>query len=169
MIEILTLLTKEMISKFTKYNLMKNKWPIIICPAILLTLGILLLVLKSNIWLAIAAIVLSIAVPLLLIWLNGLMTNMLYKNGFLQEAQPYMKFLFNHNNFELEHNIGELITTSVLSYSNILRCVETKELFYLYLNKYYAYIVDKKGIMIGKIFELTDLLEHNCKKYKKLF
>ena len=168
MIEVLTLLAKEMIAKLNKNNLKKNIWPIIICPVILLTLGILLFILKANIWLAIAAIVLSIATPPLFIWLNYLMTYMFYKNGFLQEAQPYMKFLFNHNNFELEHNIGGLVTTKVLKYSYILQCVETKELFYLYVNKHYAYMVDKKGFKRGKLSELTDILQHNCKKYKKI-
>jgi len=168
MIEVITILTKEMIAKLTKYNLIRSKWPIIICPAVLLVLGILLLILKSNIWLALTAICLSVAVPLILVGLNYLMTNMLYKNGFLQEREPYMKFVFNHNNFELEQNIGGLVTTNILNYSNILRCVETKELFYLYVNKHYAYMVDKKGFIRGKLFELTDLLEHSCKKYKKV-
>jgi len=168
MIEVVTLLTKEVVANFTRYNLSRSKWTIIICSVLLLGLAILLLSLGGDIILSIVAIALSFIIPVLFIWLNYLMTNMLYKNSFLQEEQAYMKFLFNQDNFEFENNIGGLITTSVLIYQNILKCIETKDFFYLYINKNYAYIVDKNGFRNGNVLELSELLKFNCKKYKRV-
>lgn len=170
MIEVLTLLTKQTMSKYSRYNLFRNKFLLIAAPLLLLALSIAFIILNpENLVLPIVGAGLSLAVPLVVITANELSTNALYKTAYNQEEPAYINYLFNQNNFELKNNFGGLVTTNVLNYDRIILCVELKNFFYLYLNKSYAYIVDKTNFKQGTVNELAELLSFHCLKYKKKF
>ena len=165
MIEVLTVLKEEIILKFSKFNLMRNKFTLFIIPILLILLSIVLLILNiEKFVLPIIGICLAVLVPVAMIFVNSLFTKVTFKHE--QEGDTYFKFLFNQNNYEVENNIGGLVTTNVLLYQHILKCFETKLYFYLYVNKNYAYIVDKAGFQNGSAEELSELLKFNCRKYK---
>lgn len=169
MIESLTILTRQVLSKYSRFNLLRNKMLLILSPFLLLAVSILLFLLdRKSILLPALALGLALLIPLVVLTVNEVFINVLYKKSYRQDGIPYIKYLFNQNNFEFENNLGDLITTSVLVYDNIQTCFETKDFFYLYVNKNYAYIVDKSGFKQGNASELSELLKFKVKKFKKV-
>ena len=72
------------------------------------------------------------------------------------------KYLFKKNNFKLSSNKDEYI-----DYSSLYKVLETKEAYYLYINKSRALIVDKKDMSDSDITNLTNTLKEKVPRYKE--
>lgn len=73
-----------------------------------------------------------------------------------------IEYLFKKNNFKLSTNKDEYI-----DYSSLYKVLETKEYYYLYINKSRALIVDKKNMSTSDIENLTNIFKEKVSKYKE--
>ena len=73
-----------------------------------------------------------------------------------------IEYLFKKNNFKLSSNKDEYI-----DYNSLYKVLETKEAYYLYINKSRALIVDKKDMSDSDITNLTSTLKEQVSKYEE--
>ena len=73
-----------------------------------------------------------------------------------------IEYLFKKNNFKLSSNKDEYI-----DYSSLYKVLETKEAYYLYINKSRALIVDKKDMSESDITNLTNTFKEKVPRYKE--
>ena len=58
---------------------------------------------------------------------------------------------------------------NVLPYANILKIAETKNAFYIYVNRNIAFIVSKEGFVTGKTYGFVSLMEEKLgKRFKQI-
>ena len=73
-------------------------------------------------------------------------------------------YVFKKNNFKISTNKDEYI-----DYNTLKKVLETKEYYYLYLNNYKAFIVDKTSLNSKEIEEITNRFKENAAyKYKNV-
>lgn len=73
-----------------------------------------------------------------------------------------VEYLFKNNNFKLSTNKNEYI-----DYSSLYKVLETKECYYLYINKSRALIVDKEDMSDKDITSLTNIFKEKVPRYKE--
>lgn len=73
-----------------------------------------------------------------------------------------VEYLFKKNNFKLSTNKDEYI-----DYSSLYKVLETKEYYYLYINRSRALIVDKKDMTSSDIENLTNIFKEKVPRYKE--
>lgn len=73
-----------------------------------------------------------------------------------------VEYLFKKNNFKLSTNKDEYI-----DYSSLYKALETKEYYYLYINRSRALIVDKKDMTSSDIENLTSIFKEKVPRYKE--
>lgn len=73
-----------------------------------------------------------------------------------------VEYLFKKNNFKLSTNKDEYI-----DYSSLHKVLETKEYYYLYINRSRALIVDKKDMTTSDIDSLTNIFKEKVLRYKE--
>lgn len=73
-----------------------------------------------------------------------------------------VEYLFKKNNFKLSTNKDEYI-----EYSSLYKVLETKEYYYLYINRSKSLIVDKKDMSSSDINNLTEVFKEKVSRYKE--
>ena len=76
------------------------------------------------------------------------------------------EYIFNEDDFEMSSNSIESSSSSKIKYSQIYKIYETKDYFYLFLDKASAAIVEKSGIENASAEDLRNLFESNLSKDK---
>jgi hypothetical protein len=78
-------------------------------------------------------------------------------------------YTFGESSFELITRNTNINETGTIGYGKFIRIAETKDCFYLFINKIQAYIVDKSGFLQGDADGLREILIRTvpAKKYKR--
>ena len=73
-------------------------------------------------------------------------------------------YFFYEKYFKIKNKLG----TSKLKYYKLYKVYETKEYFYLYIAKDYAFILDKNGFEIGSTKQFSQFMKHKMRfKFSK--
>ena len=76
------------------------------------------------------------------------------------------EYIFSEDDFQMSSNSIESSSSSKIKYSQIYKIYETKDYFYLFLDKASAAIVKKSGIENASTEDLRNLFESNLSKDK---
>ena len=83
-----------------------------------------------------------------------------YKNNFKGTNKNTFTFYFYKNYFKIDKE--------KIYYFNLHKVHETNDFFYLYINKNYAALVNKKGFKIGNLESFSEFIKKKCKfKYRQ--
>ena len=75
-----------------------------------------------------------------------------------QFAENVNKYVFGEDRFQIETKIGKKAETKEVLYSELVRVVERKDAFYLYVSAQLAFLIQKKNIVEGTAEDLRRLL-----------
>lgn len=75
-----------------------------------------------------------------------------------QFAEIVNTYVFGEDRFQIETKIGKKAETKEVLYSELVRVVERKDAFYLYVSAQLAFLIQKKNIVEGTAEDLRRLL-----------
>lgn len=76
---------------------------------------------------------------------------------------------FTFKFYEKYFKVSDNINVNKVKYLNLRRGFETKDFFYLYLDKTHAFIINKKNFSIGKSIDFSEFIKKKCfLRYKKV-
>ena len=154
--------TKEDFAYFTRYTefFANGKFAKILCFLVAaLALIVVALFTGQGVFLVCAAIFAGFGLLLLALSLGAVSKRV---SAMLREAKEFYAvenvYVFSENGFAVENKVKGRIKTKEVPYANILRAVEVKKFFFLYVNRTLAFIVSKAGIEEGSAEELSKTL-----------
>ena len=76
---------------------------------------------------------------------------------------------FTFKFYEKYFKVSDNINVNKVKYLNLRKGFETKDFFYLYLDKTHAFIINKKNFSIGKSIDFSEFIKKKCfLRYKKV-
>ena len=75
-----------------------------------------------------------------------------------QFAEIVNTYVFGEDRFQIETKIGKKAETKEVLYGELVRIVERKDAFYLYVSAQLAFLIQKKNIVEGTAEDLRRLL-----------
>ena len=76
---------------------------------------------------------------------------------------------FTFKFYEKYFKVSDKLVVNTVKYYNLRRAFETKDFFYLYLDKSHAFIINKKNFSIGKSTDFSNFIKKKCfLRYKKV-
>lgn len=162
---------KETMKKFLRFNMFKGRF-YKITPYIygVLVVIFIFISIMYQISLRFDLFMTAAAVILLAAYLVQIITFYFYPNVKMknrdEKADSENFYIFHENFFEYYTSKTGPKKRGRFNYENIFKVFETKEFFYLYINKKGAFIVDKEKIHDGEISEVSNILREKVGKGK---
>ena len=81
------------------------------------------------------------------------------------KEEKYFTFKFYEKYFKIQ----DKLQTNIVKYYSIRKVFETKDFFYLYIDKTHAFLINKKNFSIGKPTDFSEFIKKKCiLRYKKV-
>ena len=162
-IKVKTIYDEENIKKFLKIHYFDRTSKVRIIINILIIFVVVSFFMKEN-----KSIINYIVLVFCLFGVIELNTNMLPNLSYLRLKRKKnsllntkLEYTFKKNNFKIKN-----INNEYIDYNTLYQVIETKTNYYLYINKFKSFIVDKKDIKEEDINTLTSILKEKVSTYK---
>lgn len=162
---------RDTMKKFLRFNMFKGKFykitPYIygfLVAVFIITSILYQAMIKFDLFMTAATVILTAAYTVQLVMFYYYPTAKLKNRDEKKSASTF--YIFRDDSFEYYNSKTGKEKSMSLSYSNLFKVFETKEFFYLYINKKGAFIVDKKTLKEEDIPTVSAVLKEKSGKGK---